>query len=75
MLLSGVAIEIASRALAGRNRFDTRLDPPELGRIEVRLTSIVTAESPRSDAAGLQSALQDAGLKTDRRRRPAILAA
>jgi hypothetical protein len=33
--LSGVAIEIAGKALAGKNRFEIRLDPPELGRIDV----------------------------------------
>ena len=76
--LAGVAIEIASRALAGKNRFDIRLDPPELGRIDVRLdvdrdgrvTSHLIADRPdtlnllRQDSAGLERALQDAGLKT-----------
>jgi len=76
--LAGVGIEIASKALAGKNRFEIRLDPPELGRIEVRLdvssdgrvTSHLTADRPdtlnllQRDAAGLQRALQDAGLKT-----------
>jgi len=31
--LAGLAIEIAGKALAGKNRFEIRLDPPELGRI------------------------------------------
>lgn len=76
--LSGVAIEIAGKAVAGKNRFEIRLDPPELGRIEVRLdvdrdgnvTSRMTVDRPdtlnllRRDAAGLERALQDAGLKT-----------
>lgn len=76
--LSGVAIEIAGKALAGKNRFDIRLDPPELGRIEVRLdvdrdgnvTSRLTVDRAdtldllRRDAPGLERALQDAGLKT-----------
>jgi flagellar hook-length control protein FliK len=76
--LSGVAIEIAGRAIAGKNRFEIRLDPPELGRIEVRLdvdrdgnvTSRLTVDRPetldllRRDAPGLERALQDAGLKT-----------
>ena len=52
--LSGVAIEIAGKALAGKNRFEIRLDPPELGRIEVRLdvdrdgnvTSRLTVDRP-----------------------------
>ena len=76
--VSGVAIEIAGKALAGKNRFEIRLDPPELGRIEVRLdvdkdgriTSHVIADRRdtldllQRDASGLQRALQDAGLKT-----------
>src|SRR4029079_15529699 len=74
----GLAVEIAGRAIAGKNRFEIRLDPPELGRIEVRLdvdrdgnvTSRLTVDRPetldllRRDAAGLERALQDAGLKT-----------
>lgn len=76
--LAGVAMEIASRALEGKNRFEIRLDPPELGRIEVRLdvdrdgnvTSRMTVDRAdtldllRRDASGLERALQDAGLKT-----------
>ena len=76
--ISGIAIEIAGKALAGKNRFDIRLDPPELGRIDVRLdvdkngqvTSHLTVDRAdtldllRRDSAGLERALQDAGLKT-----------
>ena len=76
--IAGLAIEIAGKALAGKNRFEIRLDPPELGRIDVRLdvdrdgnvTSRLTVERAhtydllRRDAAGLERALQDAGLKT-----------
>lgn len=76
--LEGIAVEIASRAQAGRNRFEIRLDPPELGRIEVRLdidrsgqvTSRLlvdkaeTLDVLRRDAHVLERALQDAGLKT-----------
>jgi flagellar hook-length control protein FliK len=76
--LGGLAVEIAARALAGKNRFDISLDPPELGRINVRLevdrngavTSHVVADRAdtlnllRRDAPDLQRALQDAGLKT-----------
>ena len=76
--LAGVAIEIAAKALDGKNRFEIRLDPPELGRIEVRLdvdrdgnvTSRLIADRSdtldllRRDASGLERALQDAGLKT-----------
>jgi len=76
--IAGLAVEIAARAQAGQNRFEIRLDPPELGRIDVRLdidssgqvTSRLvveradTLEHLRRDAAGLERALQDAGLKT-----------
>ena len=76
--LADLAVEIAGQALAGRNRFEIRLDPPELGRIEVKLdvhrdgriaSHIVvdradTLDLLRSDASALQRALQDAGLKT-----------
>ncbi|HKO19329.1 MAG TPA: flagellar hook-length control protein FliK, partial [Acidobacteriaceae bacterium] len=69
---------IASRALAGDKHFDIRLDPPELGRIEVRLkvdregqiSSHLIADRPdtlallRRDGTGLERALQDAGFKT-----------
>ena len=64
--------------MAGKNRFEIRLDPPELGRIEVRLdvdrdgqvtTRLIADRSDtldllRRDASGLERALQDAGLKT-----------
>ena len=76
--IAGVAIEIATQAQAGKNHFEIRLDPPELGRIEVRLdvdrdghvtSSLIADRSDtlnllRNDASGLQRALQDAGLKT-----------
>jgi flagellar hook-length control protein FliK len=76
--IAGVAVEIASKALAGKNRFEIRLDPPDLGRIDVRLdvdksgrvTSYLTVERAdtldllRRDSAGLERTLQDAGLKT-----------
>jgi flagellar hook-length control protein FliK len=76
--IEGVAVEIASKALEGKNRFEIRLDPPELGRIHVRLdvdrdgqiTSRVTADRQdtldllRRDAPQLQRALNDAGLRT-----------
>jgi flagellar hook-length control protein FliK len=75
---AGVAIEIASKAQSGTNHFEIRLDPPELGRIEVRMavdrdgnvTSRLIADRSdtldllRRDASGLERALQDAGLKT-----------
>ena len=76
--LSGVAFEITSKALSSTNHFEIRLDPPELGRIEVRLnvdkdgtvSSQMIVDRPetldllRRDAGGLDRALQDAGLKT-----------
>ena len=76
--VAGLAVAIASRAQAGSNQFDIRLDPPELGRIDVRLnvdrdghvTSHVTVD--RADTLQLlqdqqpqmQQALEQAGLKT-----------
>jgi len=35
--LSGVAIEIAASAKSGKSRFEIRLDPADLGRIDVRI--------------------------------------
>jgi flagellar hook-length control protein FliK len=76
--LSGLALEIAASVKNGKSRFEIRLDPPELGRIDVRIdidrngqvTSHLTVEKPetlsmlRQDAPQLQRALDDAGLKT-----------
>jgi chemotaxis protein MotD len=76
--VSGLAVEITSKARDGKNSFDIRLDPPELGRIHVHLdvdrngeiTSHVIADRPdtldllRRDSSSLERALQDAGLKT-----------
>jgi chemotaxis protein MotD len=76
--LAGLAIEIAARARAGVNRFEIRLDPPELGRIDVRLevardgkaTSHVTVDRPETlsllqrEQPQLERALEQAGLKT-----------
>ncbi len=76
--LAGLAVEIATRSRDGKNRFEIRLDPPELGRIDVRLdvdrhgnvTSRLVVERAdtldllRRDAASLERALSDAGLKT-----------
>ncbi|MGB6657998.1 MAG: flagellar hook-length control protein FliK [Xanthobacteraceae bacterium] len=50
--MSGLPVAIASRAQAGSSQFDIRLDPPELGHIEVQLnvdssgqmTSHITAD-------------------------------
>jgi flagellar hook-length control protein FliK len=76
--LSGLALEIAVSARSGKSRFEIRLDPAELGRIDVRIdvdrsgrvTSHLTVEKPetlsmlRQDAPQLQRALDDTGLKT-----------
>jgi chemotaxis protein MotD len=74
----GLAVEIAAQAKHGNSHFEIRLDPPELGRIDVRLqidgdgkvTSHLRVERPetldmlRRDAPALERALQQAGLKT-----------
>jgi flagellar hook-length control protein FliK len=77
--LDQLAVEIATRANKGERRFDIRLDPPELGRIDVRLeidskgntsTKLIVERSEtldmlQRDARGLEKALQNAGLKLD----------
>jgi flagellar hook-length control protein FliK len=76
--LNGLALEIAASARSGKSRFEIRLDPADLGRIDVRIdvdrngqvTSHLTVEKPetlsmlRQDAPQLQRALDDAGFKT-----------
>jgi flagellar hook-length control protein FliK len=76
--LNGLALQIAVFAQSGKSRFEIRLDPAELGRIDVRidvdrhgqLTSHLTVEKPetlamlRQDAPQLQRALDNAGFKT-----------
>jgi flagellar hook-length control protein FliK len=76
--LSGLAVEIAASARSGKTRFDVRLDPADLGRIDVRIdvdrngqvTSHLRVEKPETltmlqqDAPQLRQALDDAGLKT-----------
>jgi flagellar hook-length control protein FliK len=76
--LAGLAVAIAARAQAGSSQFDIRLDPPELGRIDVRLgvdgsgqvTTHVTVDRAdtlqllQSQQPQLQQALEQAGLKT-----------
>ena len=76
--LSGLAMEIAASAKSGKSRFEIRLDPADLGRIDVRIdvdrngqvTSHLTVDKPetlsmlRQDAPQLQRALDDAGFKT-----------
>jgi chemotaxis protein MotD len=76
--ISELGVEIVARAHEGSNRFDIRLDPPELGRIHVRLdvdqngnvaSRLIVDRSEtldllRRDAPALERALQSAGLKT-----------
>jgi chemotaxis protein MotD len=76
--ISGLAMELAASVKSGKTRFEIRLDPAELGRIDVRIdidrhgqvTSHLTVERPetlsmlRQDANQLQRALDNAGLST-----------
>jgi flagellar hook-length control protein FliK len=75
---NGLGLEIAVSAQSGKSHFEIRLDPADLGRIDVRIdvdsngqmTSHLTVEKPetlsmlRQDAPQLQRALDDAGFKT-----------
>ena len=72
-----VPIEIGMRALAGAKRFDIRLDPAELGRIDVNLSisdkgevhaklvvdRVETLHLLQRDARTLERAFEQAGLK------------
>jgi flagellar hook-length control protein FliK len=74
--VSALAVAIAARSQSGNKQFDIRLDPPELGRVEVRLSidatgkaqASLSADQPRTldllkaDAPALTRALRDAGL-------------
>jgi hypothetical protein len=74
--LPALAVEIAAKSQSGARQFDIRLDPPELGRVEVRLSIDATgkasahlsADQPHTlsllqkDAPILTRALRDAGL-------------
>ena len=71
-----LAVEIAAKSQGGAKQFDIRLDPPELGRVEVRLSIDATgkasahlsADQPQTlsllqkDAPILTRALREAGL-------------
>lgn len=71
-----VAREIVRRFNGGNTSFELRLDPPELGRIDVRLevsrdhkvTAVIAADSPQAlsdlvrHARELEASLQSAGL-------------
>ncbi len=74
--LPALAVEIVSKSQAGAKQFDIRLDPPELGRVDVRLSidatgkasAHLTADQPQTldllqkDVSVLTRALRDAGL-------------
>ena len=72
-----LALHIAARWAKGESRFTIRLDPPELGRIDVNLNvnshghaqAVLAVERPQTlelllrDAPTLERALKDAGLE------------
>ena len=74
--MNSLAVEIAAKSQSGAKQFDIRLDPPELGRVEVRLSidatgkaeAHMTADQPQTlhllqkDSETLTRALRDAGL-------------
>jgi flagellar hook-length control protein FliK len=74
--LDALAVSVAARAMSGAKQFEIRLDPPELGRVDVRLSidaggktqAHMTADHPQTldllqkDATNLTQALRDAGL-------------
>jgi flagellar hook-length control protein FliK len=74
--LESLAVNIAAKSQGGAKQFDIRLDPPELGRVEVRLSidatgkaeAHLTADQPQTldllqkDAPALTRALREAGL-------------
>ena len=74
--IDNIAVHIAAQAKAGNQRFNIRLDPPELGRIDIRLeigrdgqtlTHIAvdkaeTLDLLRQDSRSLERALNSAGL-------------
>jgi flagellar hook-length control protein FliK len=74
--VSALAVQIAAKSQSGARQFDIRLDPPELGRVDVRLSidatgkaqAHLTADQPQTldllqkDAPVLTRALREAGL-------------
>ncbi len=74
--LNNIAVHIASQARAGNHHFNIRLDPPELGRIDIKLEitrdgqtlTHLAVEKPdtldmlRQDSRQLERALNNAGL-------------
>jgi len=77
--INSLAVQISRNVDLGVNRFQIRMDPPELGRIDVklkishdgRLTANMTVERPETldllmrDARALERALTGSGLNTD----------
>jgi hypothetical protein len=75
-LMDALALKIAAKSTDGDANFHIRLDPPELGRIEVNLNvgangnagASLTADKPQTldllqrDSGALERALKDAGL-------------
>jgi flagellar hook-length control protein FliK len=74
--LAALAVTIAAKSADGAKHFDIRLDPPELGRVDIRLTvddagraqAALAVEKPQTlellqkDSPQLERALKDAGL-------------
>ncbi len=74
--LPALAVTIAAKSQSGARQFDIRLDPPELGRVDVRLSidasgktsahlsadQLQTLHLLQKDASVLTRALRDAGL-------------
>jgi flagellar hook-length control protein FliK len=74
--IGALAAAIAAKSAAGSKTFEIRLDPPEMGRVDVHLTvdndgkahALLTADRPQTlellqrDSQNLERALKDAGL-------------
>lgn len=77
---NALAVDIAARSHSGAKQFSIRLDPPELGRVDVRLSidatgkteAHLTADHPdtlnllQKDASTLTQALRESGLDVSR---------
>lgn len=77
--VAALAVEINRQAMNGKTQFEIRLDPPELGRLNVKLevdsngqtrTHLVvergeTLDMLTTDSRSLERALQQAGLKAE----------
>jgi flagellar hook-length control protein FliK len=75
--LNALAVSIAAKSLTGAQQFDIRMDPAELGRVDVRLSldgngtaqAHLAAERPetltllQNNAGTLTRALQDSGVQ------------